>query len=145
MQDTSNRSSLLISGGAGDCKIYVTDCETGTPVRIMTGHSGASAIGSSKCVEAGRGAGRWGGGGEGQYWKNLVVINRLLKKCKDSSAAQQHVSVLSLTCLCYRSLARAVPIGRHSLKWRWERGELKSLEKIVGQNVQTRSAQVCYA
>ncbi len=41
MQDTSNRSSLLISGGAGDCKIYVTDCETGTPVRIMAGHSGA--------------------------------------------------------------------------------------------------------
>jgi len=39
MQDASNRSSLLISGGAGDCKIYVTDCETGTPIRIMTGHS----------------------------------------------------------------------------------------------------------
>ena len=40
MQDTSNRSSLLISGGAGDCKIYVTDCETGTPIRVMSGHSG---------------------------------------------------------------------------------------------------------
>ena len=40
MQDTSNRSSLLISGGAGDCKIYVTDCETGTPIRIMSGHTG---------------------------------------------------------------------------------------------------------
>ncbi len=40
MQDTSNRSSLLISGGAGDCKIYVTDCETGVPIRVMAGHSG---------------------------------------------------------------------------------------------------------
>lgn len=40
MQDTINRSSLLISGGAGDCKIYVTDCETGMPVRAMAGHSG---------------------------------------------------------------------------------------------------------
>ena len=40
MQDTSNKSSLLISGGAGDCKIYVTDCETGTPIRVMSGHTG---------------------------------------------------------------------------------------------------------
>ena len=44
MQDTSNRSSLLISGGAGDCKIYVTDCETGTPVRVMSGHSGKRIV-----------------------------------------------------------------------------------------------------
>lgn len=40
MQDMVNRSSLLISGGAGDCKIYVTDCESGMPVRVMAGHSG---------------------------------------------------------------------------------------------------------
>ncbi|KAI0239239.1 WD repeat-containing protein 47 [Lamellibrachia satsuma] len=40
MQDTSNRSSVLISGGAGNCKIFVTDCETGTPIRTMTGHTG---------------------------------------------------------------------------------------------------------
>ncbi|XP_064649025.1 WD repeat-containing protein 47-like isoform X2 [Lineus longissimus] len=40
MQDSSNRSSLLISGGAGDCKIYITDCETGTPIRVVSGHSG---------------------------------------------------------------------------------------------------------
>ncbi|CAN7990940.1 unnamed protein product, partial [Ixodes pacificus] len=31
VEDLSNHSSLLISGGAGDCKIYVTDCETATP------------------------------------------------------------------------------------------------------------------
>lgn len=43
MQDTINRSSLLISGGAGDCKIYVTDCETGMPVRAMAGHSGTKS------------------------------------------------------------------------------------------------------
>ncbi len=42
MQDQSNHTSLLISGGAGDCKIYVTDCETGTPIRVMSGHSGES-------------------------------------------------------------------------------------------------------
>lgn len=40
MQDSASRAALLISGGAGDCKIYVTDCETGTPVRVMSGHSG---------------------------------------------------------------------------------------------------------
>ena len=44
MQDTSNRSSLLISGGAGDCKVYVTDCETGRPVRTMQGHTGNRSL-----------------------------------------------------------------------------------------------------
>jgi len=40
LEDTSNKSSLLISGGAGDCKIYVTDCTTGTPFQALSGHSG---------------------------------------------------------------------------------------------------------
>ncbi|KAG1668707.1 WD repeat-containing protein 47 [Nymphon striatum] len=40
IEDLSNRSNLLISGGAGDCKIYVTDCETATPFQAMSGHSG---------------------------------------------------------------------------------------------------------
>ncbi|XP_044734173.1 WD repeat-containing protein 47 isoform X4 [Chrysoperla carnea] len=40
IEDSSNKSSLLISGGAGDCKIYVTDCETGTPFQALSGHSG---------------------------------------------------------------------------------------------------------
>ncbi|GAB6023732.1 hypothetical protein CHUAL_008489 [Chamberlinius hualienensis] len=40
MEDMSNKSSLLISGGAGDCKIYVTDCMTGTPFQALTGHTG---------------------------------------------------------------------------------------------------------
>ncbi|KAF4517687.1 hypothetical protein B566_EDAN016717 [Ephemera danica] len=40
IEDTSNKSSLLISGGAGDCKIYVTDCATGTPFQALSGHSG---------------------------------------------------------------------------------------------------------
>ena len=40
IEDTSNKSSLLISGGAGDCKIYVTDCITGTPFQALSGHTG---------------------------------------------------------------------------------------------------------
>lgn len=40
VEDTSNKSSLLISGGAGDCKIYVTDCATGTPFQALSGHTG---------------------------------------------------------------------------------------------------------
>ncbi|CAH1785988.1 unnamed protein product [Owenia fusiformis] len=42
MQDSNTKESqsLLISGGAGDCKIYVTDCATGTPIRAMAGHTG---------------------------------------------------------------------------------------------------------
>ncbi|XP_037073680.1 WD repeat-containing protein 47-like isoform X1 [Pollicipes pollicipes] len=40
IEDMSNKSSLLISGGAGDCKIYVTDCVTGTPFQALSGHSG---------------------------------------------------------------------------------------------------------
>ncbi|KAK3913900.1 WD repeat-containing protein 47 [Frankliniella fusca] len=40
LEDTSNKSSLLISGGAGDCKIYVTDCATGQPYQALSGHSG---------------------------------------------------------------------------------------------------------
>lgn len=31
LEDSTNKSSLLISGGAGDCKIYITDCATSTP------------------------------------------------------------------------------------------------------------------
>jgi WD repeat-containing protein 47 len=40
LEDISNKSSLLISGGAGDCKIYVTDCETSTPFQALSGHGG---------------------------------------------------------------------------------------------------------
>lgn len=40
MEDLSNGSSLLISGGAGDCKIYITDCDTATPFQALSGHSG---------------------------------------------------------------------------------------------------------
>ena len=40
LEDSMNKSSLLISGGAGDCKIYVTDCMTGTPFQALSGHSG---------------------------------------------------------------------------------------------------------
>lgn len=40
MEDSTNSNTLMISAGAGDCKIHVTDCETGTIVRTMKGHSG---------------------------------------------------------------------------------------------------------
>jgi WD repeat-containing protein 47 len=38
LEDTSNKSSLLISAGAGDCKIYITDCATSTPYQALSGH-----------------------------------------------------------------------------------------------------------
>lgn len=44
MEDMSNKSSLLISGGAGDCKIYVTDCASGTPFQSFAGHSGSNSL-----------------------------------------------------------------------------------------------------
>lgn len=40
IEDTTNKSSLLVSGGAGDCKIYVTDCATGQAFQALSGHSG---------------------------------------------------------------------------------------------------------
>lgn len=40
IEDMSNKSSLLVSGGAGDCKVYVTDCATGNPFQALNGHSG---------------------------------------------------------------------------------------------------------
>ncbi|VVC94346.1 unnamed protein product [Leptidea sinapis] len=40
IEDTTNKASLLVSGGAGDCKIYVTDCATGKPFQSLGGHSG---------------------------------------------------------------------------------------------------------
>ena len=40
IEDMSNKSSLLVSGGAGDCKIYVTDCATGVPFQALSGHTG---------------------------------------------------------------------------------------------------------
>ena len=43
VEDLTNRSSLLISG-AGDCKMYITDCETATPFQSLSGHSGTGCI-----------------------------------------------------------------------------------------------------
>ena len=39
VEDTGG-SPLLLSAGAGDCKVYVTDCQTVTPFQAMTGHTG---------------------------------------------------------------------------------------------------------
>jgi len=40
VEEGSGGSTLLLSGGAGDCKVYVTDCQTFTPFQALTGHSG---------------------------------------------------------------------------------------------------------
>jgi len=39
IDDTTNGSSLLLSAGGGDNKIYVTDCDTITPFQSMAGHT----------------------------------------------------------------------------------------------------------
>lgn len=39
IDDQTNGSSLLLSAGGGDNKIYVTDCDTITPYQSMTGHT----------------------------------------------------------------------------------------------------------
>uniref|UniRef100_A0A915HFV3 WD repeat-containing protein 47 n=1 Tax=Romanomermis culicivorax TaxID=13658 RepID=A0A915HFV3_ROMCU len=39
MEDTTNNTSLLISGGAGNCKINVIDCATGGRLRALDGHT----------------------------------------------------------------------------------------------------------
>jgi len=39
VEDGSGGAPLLISAGAGDCKVYVTDCTTSTPFQAMTGHT----------------------------------------------------------------------------------------------------------
>ncbi len=43
LEESNNRTSLLVSGGAGDCKIYVTDCATATPFQALSGHTGSLA------------------------------------------------------------------------------------------------------
>ena len=37
-QDGSGGAPLLISAGAGDCKVYVTDCTTSTPFQVRDDH-----------------------------------------------------------------------------------------------------------
>lgn len=44
MEDLTNGSSLLISGGAGDNQIHVTDCETETTFQSFEGHKGKSSM-----------------------------------------------------------------------------------------------------
>lgn len=33
-------NTRLVSGGAGDCKVYVTDCETKKTTQALSGHKG---------------------------------------------------------------------------------------------------------
>lgn len=50
MQDSTNNTNLLISGGAGNCKIYVTDCQTATPFQAFSGHSGTFFLVFGNCM-----------------------------------------------------------------------------------------------
>ena len=40
MHDNLKDDSILLSGGAGDCKIYVTDVKKQTSIKSFTGHQG---------------------------------------------------------------------------------------------------------
>ncbi|CAF2060965.1 unnamed protein product [Rotaria magnacalcarata] len=40
MHDNSKDDSILLSGGAGDCKVYVTDTKKKTPIKSYSGHQG---------------------------------------------------------------------------------------------------------
>lgn len=40
MEDKTNRSTILVSGGAGNCRIHLTDCATGQPLSSYKGHTG---------------------------------------------------------------------------------------------------------
>ncbi|WKX91146.1 hypothetical protein Q1695_009744 [Nippostrongylus brasiliensis] len=39
LEDSVNRTSLLVSGGAGNCHLHVTDCHNGQVIQSMRGHS----------------------------------------------------------------------------------------------------------
>lgn len=39
MEDTVNRTTILVSGGAGNCRIHLTDCATGQPLSSYQGHT----------------------------------------------------------------------------------------------------------
>ncbi|XP_011294123.2 LOW QUALITY PROTEIN: WD repeat-containing protein 47 [Musca domestica] len=40
MNESSRREKVLVSGGAGDCKLYISDCGVLTPMQAVAGHSG---------------------------------------------------------------------------------------------------------
>ncbi|XP_046810846.1 WD repeat-containing protein 47 isoform X1 [Lucilia cuprina] len=40
LEDSCNERKLLASGGAGNCKIYITDCGVLSPAQTFIGHSG---------------------------------------------------------------------------------------------------------
>lgn len=40
MHDSLKDDSILLSGGAGDCKVYVTDVKKQTPIKSYSGHQG---------------------------------------------------------------------------------------------------------
>lgn len=44
IESSINRSTILVSGGAGNCHLNVTDCNTGQLIQSMKGHTGSCMI-----------------------------------------------------------------------------------------------------
>lgn len=40
MEETSSHASIVVSGGAGNCHICLTDCTTGRTFKSFNGHTG---------------------------------------------------------------------------------------------------------
>lgn len=40
VDDSINRNTVLISGGAGNCRIHITDCSSGHLLNSYHGHTG---------------------------------------------------------------------------------------------------------
>lgn len=41
MEETSSHSSIVVSGGAGNCHICLTDCTTGCTFKSYNAHTGS--------------------------------------------------------------------------------------------------------
>jgi hypothetical protein len=51
MHDHLKDDSILLSGGAGDCKVYVTDVKKQTTIKSFSGHQGKKLIVAEACVK----------------------------------------------------------------------------------------------
>jgi hypothetical protein len=54
MHDSLKDDSILLSGGAGDCKVYVTDIKKQTTIKSYSGHQGKKIFYEILCINAHR-------------------------------------------------------------------------------------------
>ena len=89
IEDLSNKSSLLVSGGAGDCRICVTDCATGVPFQALSGHTGQ--------WRGGGGMKTWTGSEEldAQYEMDLALVERVRSDLRGHPIWACHFSSLT--------------------------------------------------